>query len=198
MKNRNKSGVLVIIAVCGLILFTGFIQSDQGYINPVNSAGTLPGRKKIYFQEKAKYMYVGMEKCASACHNSKDMGFQYDIVRKSSHANAYKALTSGKAIRIAKSAGLAETAHENTVCLKCHTTGGGLDSTFFAATFKIEDGVTCEACHKGAFTSKVFIPKEDDCLKCHNNTVHRIPKFNFRNDCKRIAHPRPITKPENI
>lgn len=142
-------------------------------------------------QEKAKYIYVGMEKCASVCHNNKDMGFQYDIVKKSPHSNSFKILFSERAERYAKKARIKGDAQESVVCLKCHVTGGGLDSTFFAATYRKEDGVTCEACHKGEYITKTFIPVEADCLKCHNNSVHKISKFNFRDKLPIIAHKRP-------
>jgi len=59
-------------------------------------------------QEKAKYIYVGMEKCASVCHNNKDMGFQYDIVKKGPHSNSFKILVSQKAEHYAKKAILKE------------------------------------------------------------------------------------------
>jgi hypothetical protein len=142
-------------------------------------------------QEKAKYIYVGMEKCASVCHNNKDMGFQYDIVKRSPHANAFKILVSQKADHYAIRAGIKENPQESPVCLKCHITGGGLDSTSFAATYRIDDGVTCEACHKGEYITKTFIPVETDCLKCHNNSVHKTPRFDFRKKLLLIAHRRP-------
>lgn len=180
--------------VCSLILLTAFIQTDQSTLICPVSPVLLTVSKNASLQEKTKYQYIGMDKCASKCHNNKEMGFQYDIVKKSPHANAYKALSSNKAARFAKNVSLKEMPNESTVCLKCHTTGGGLDSTFFAATYRKEEGVTCEACHKGAFITKAFIPTENDCLKCHNNTVHRMPEFDFSNDCKRIAHNGPRVK----
>jgi hypothetical protein len=142
-------------------------------------------------QERVKYIYVGMEKCASVCHNNKDMGFQYDIVRKSPHSNAFKILVSEKAGHYARKASIKENPQDSPVCLKCHVTGGGLDSTSFAATYRKDDGVTCEACHKGEYITKTFIPVEADCLKCHNNSVHRTSRFIFRDKLTLINHQRP-------
>lgn len=135
-----------------------------------------------------------MEKCASFCHNNAEMGFQYNIVKNSPHSQAFRILSSEKAMRFAKNANLKENPGESLICLKCHVTGGGLDSSFFAITYRKEDGVTCEACHKGEYITKTFIPKEADCLKCHNNSVHKMHRFNFRTECAKIAHPRPAAK----
>ena len=155
---------------------------------------SLPHEKAaISEQKKEKYIYVGMEKCAAVCHNNTDMGFQYDIVKKSPHSNSFKILASQKAEHYANKTMLKEDPHESPVCLKCHVTGGGLDSTSFAATYRKEDGVTCEACHKGEYITKTFIPVEADCLKCHNNSVHKTSKFNFRDKLLQIAHKRPAS-----
>jgi hypothetical protein len=132
-----------------------------------------------------------MEKCASVCHNTKEMGFQYDIVKKSQHADAFTVLLSEKAREFAENINLKENPRESLACLKCHITGAGLDSSFFATTYRREDGVTCEACHKGAFIKKTFLPKEADCLICHNNSVHEVQQFNFGENCAKIAHNRP-------
>ena len=182
------------MAFISLILFSGLIQSNQAIVIPEKTSGLLPGDMSFSVQEKVKYRYIGMEKCASVCHNNEDMGFQYNIMKDSPHSNAFKILVSDKAVRYAKKANVKENPQESPVCLKCHITGGGLDSSFFATTYKKEDGVTCEACHKGAFITKAFIPKEADCLKCHNDSIHRMHHFNFRENCEKIAHPRPKAK----
>jgi len=145
-------------------------------------------------QENVKYRYVGSEKCAKTCHNNEEMGFQYDIIRSSRLSGSFEILNSKKADRIARKARLKEDPQNSIVCLQCHVTGGGLDTSFFAVTYKKEDGITCEACHKGPYRPKSFIPVESDCLKCHNNSVHRIPEFIFSERCEKIAHRRLETK----
>jgi hypothetical protein len=194
MRGNKKIALFILIAVFSLIIFTGLIQSDQPVALPEKDIALLPGMKSISAQEKVKYRYVGMEKCASVCHNNDTMGFQYNIMKNGPHSDAYKILVSKKAVRYSKKAHLKENPQESLACLKCHVTGGDLDLSFFAATYRREEGVTCEACHKGPFITKAFIPKEADCLKCHNNSVHRISKFNFRDNCEKIAHPRPKGK----
>lgn len=147
-------------------------------------------RTDSVFQEK-KYRYVGLEKCAAVCHNNREMGFQYDIIRQSRLAEAFSVLDSRKGERIAGRARLKVNPKESEVCLRCHVTGGGLDTSFFAATYKKEDGITCEACHKGPNKPVSFLPAVSDCLKCHNNSVHRIPEFIFSERTGKIAHRRP-------
>ncbi len=173
------------------IIVLGSIQSDQAITIPKKSTFLLLDGKSTSAQEKPKYQYVGIEKCASVCHNNEKMGFQYNIVKRGPHSKAFKALASEKALRYAKNANVKENPQESSVCLKCHVTGGGLDSSSFTVTYKKDDGVTCEACHKGEFISKTFLPKETDCLKCHKDSVHKMPKFNFKYKCAKIAHPRP-------
>jgi hypothetical protein len=163
-------------------------------ILPAIGSFCLSDSNSVSAQEIVKYRYVGMEKCASVCHNNGEMGFQYDVMKNSSHSNAFKILVSAKATRFAKKVNVKENPQESAICLRCHTTGAGLDSSFFASTYKKEDGVTCEACHKGAFITKTFIPKEEDCLKCHNDSLHKMRHFNFRDNCVKITHPRPKAK----
>jgi hypothetical protein len=194
VKTNNKVVAFVFISAFSWIIFTGLIQSHQDTLISEKTTTPLPYTKNNISQKKGKYLYVGMEKCASVCHNNKDMGFQYDMVKSSPHANAFHILLSRKAYRYAKKANIKENPRESPVCLKCHVTGGGLDSSFFSASYRKDDGVTCEACHKGAYITKTFIPKEEDCLKCHNGSVHKIRIFNFKQNCVKIAHPRPVPK----
>jgi hypothetical protein len=144
----------------------------------------------IYWQEKQKYRYVGIDKCASVCHNNKEMGFQYDIMKDGPHSKAYIILSSEAAKSYSEKALIKENPQQSAACLKCHITGAGLDSSYFTASYKKEEGVTCEACHKSEFLTKAFLPKETDCLRCHNDSVHKISRFDFVEKCTKIAHPR--------
>ena len=185
-----------------IFLFTSFIcfilLADSIRSKEEVNARVLPGDLRFTSTDTVKYLYVGMEKCASVCHNNEDMGFQYNIMKNGPHSNSYKILVSDKAFRFAKKNNIKDDPQKSKVCLKCHITGGGLDSTFFSTTYRKEEGVTCEACHKAEFITKAFIPKEADCLRCHNNSVHKVPGFNFREDCSKIAHPRQAPKIKEI
>jgi len=196
VKTNIKIPAFLLSVVLGPVIFTGLIQINQATTADEKFASSLILSKSIPLQEKVKYHYVGMEKCASECHNNEKMGFQYNRMKNGPHSNAFKILNSGKGAVYAKKAGIKENPQESQVCLKCHVTGGGLDSSFFAATYRKEEGVTCEACHKGAYISKAFIPKAEDCLKCHNDSVHRISHFNFTRNIEKISHPRPKVNPK--
>jgi hypothetical protein len=193
LKTQKNTAVTLLVLISFFIL-TGLTGKHQKSSIPESSLYLAPISKIAGLQEKVKYLYVGMEKCASVCHNNKDMGFQYDIVKNSPHANAYNILLSEKALRFAKKADLKGSPDQSPVCLSCHVTAAGLDSSFLTSTYKKEDGVTCEACHKGAYITRTFIPSEADCLKCHNDSVHKTRVFNFKVNCEKIAHKRPVAK----
>jgi hypothetical protein len=191
MKKNQKTAVLVLSLILSLFIIINSVQSNQNHILNEKSDLLLPIAKSRFVQENPKYQYVGIEKCASDCHNKKEIGCQYDILKNGPHSQTYKILTSKKSMHYAKNAKVKVDPRESTICLICHVTGGGLDSSFFAFTYKKEDGVTCEACHKGPFITKSFLPTETDCLKCHNASVHKIPEFDFRDKSAKIAHPKP-------
>ena len=194
MTTNKKIAVFMLTLIFSFFIIISSIQSNQANSNPDKAAFLLTGGNIRSAQEQSKYLYVGAEKCASVCHNNDTMGYQFNIWNRSPHENAYKTLVSKRAEKYAKKAHLTEDPQKSAACLKCHITGAGLDSSSFTSTYKKEDGVTCEACHKGEFIKKAFIPKETDCLKCHNNSVHKIDKFSFTDGCAKIAHPRPKPK----
>jgi Cytochrome c554 and c-prime len=194
MRSFGKLFLLLLIMALSWIIFSALIHSPQSPSFSEKSCRLLTGEMNFPIQEITKYRYVGMEKCASVCHNNEKMGFQYDIMINSAHSNAFKILVSDKAARYAAKAGVKESPQDSPECVKCHVTGGGLDSSFFAPTYRKEEGVTCEACHKAAFITKAFIPKEEVCIRCHNDSVHRVGHFNFRKDCEKISHPRPASR----
>jgi hypothetical protein len=198
VRTNKKIAVLVLTIAFSFVMIFGSIQSNQADSIFERPDFILPERNSISVQEKVKYQYLGMEKCSSTCHNNEKMGFQYNIVKSSPHAKAFIILVSKKATRYSKNANVKENPQESLVCLNCHVTGAGLDSSSLTSTYKKEDGVTCEACHKGEFITKTFLPKETDCLKCHNDSVHKVHKFDFKNDCAKIAHQRPKAIPKEV
>lgn len=67
---------------------------------------------------------------------------------KDPHGKAYKTLLGEKSSSIAKKLGLKKPAHEEKLCLDCHANNVAPEQR--SRTFRIEDGVSCEACHGGA------------------------------------------------
>jgi len=190
-----KTGIVVTFSLIAIVL-----SSLISYY-PINvfQLRTIPEKSEIPFfrekdskeQEKTKYLFVGAEKCASVCHNNEKMGYQFNSWSNSTHKDAFNILVSKKGRRFAKQAHLSGNPQESRICLKCHITGGELDSSYFAATYKKEDGVTCEACHKQISDGKTYLPTEANCLECHNDSLHKTPKFNFPEESAKIVHKRP-------
>jgi hypothetical protein len=145
-------------------------------------------------QDTSRYVYVGAEACAAKCHNNEELGYQYDSWKASSHSKSWESLSGDKALVFSKNAGITGAPGESQVCLKCHTTASGFDSSSLGATYRKEDGITCESCHKGEFIPKTFLPDEKECLTCHNNSVHPVSPFDFNERCLRIEHSRPKIK----
>jgi hypothetical protein len=181
-----------------IILIFGFIwilypatreKSNDGNIGVVG--GFKPGDS---IQDTSRYVYVGAEACAAKCHNNEELGYQYDSWKSSLHSKAWESLSGEKALAYSKNAGITGAANQSLVCLKCHVTASGYQPASLGSTYKMEDGVTCESCHKGEFMPKTFLPDKEDCLICHNNSVHPVSRFDFNERCLRISHPRPKAK----
>jgi len=194
-----KTGILttfslIAIANCGLISYSKInvfhLRTFPKQSENLLSLGMYPSEQK-----KTKYLFVGAEKCASVCHNNEKMGYQFNIWNTSLHKDAFNILVSKKGKKFARQANLSENPQESRICLKCHVTGGELDSSYFSGTYKKEDGVTCEECHKQISDGKTYLPVEANCLKCHNDSLHKIPKFNFKEDSAKILHKRPKVNP---
>jgi hypothetical protein len=179
-----------------LIINTGSGHSKQIGTMLKNSDILCPEGYMNFVQEKSSYQFVGAEKCASVCHNNDKMGFQYSIWKSSLHSDAFKILASKKAEKYAKKANVKGNPQESPICLKCHVTGSKYDSSYFTSTYKKDEGVTCESCHKQVSDGKTYLPNESDCFRCHSDLLHKMPKFDFKNKCAKIAHPRPTPIPK--
>lgn len=90
-------------------------------------------------QSQKKNTYLGINECKK-CHAADALGNQVRAWDANPHSMAYRNLRTEKAMKIAQKSGIKQPA-EAPECLKCHTTGGGLDPK--TAT----EGVGCEACH---------------------------------------------------
>jgi len=156
----------------------------------------------------AQNKYIGTKMCG-ACHKQAKTGEAYTIWAKSPHANAFKTLQSEKANEIAKAKGLKVPAAEAAECLECHVTGGGTAENV-DKTFKMEEGVTCEACHGAASGYKTLhskpenkekavkaglirgdASKEELCVTCHNEKSPTFKGFKMEEYWKKIAHQLP-------
>ncbi len=153
--------------------------------------------------------YTGAKLCA-ACHKSGKGGTSYAVWEKSGHAKAFQTLLGEDAKRIAKEKGIKGPPSESPACLKCHVTGGG-EAKNVEATFKKEEGVTCETCHGAASAYKMLHSKGDKekskaaglmivektakfCETCHNPESPTFKPFKFDERWQKIAHELPAKK----
>jgi len=162
-----------------------------------------PEKKKLTFK------YVGVAKC-KICHKAKTRGNQYGIWASNVHAKAYATLATDEAKQMASKQKDMEDPQKDERCLKCHVTAFGVDAKLIEASFKVEDGVQCEACHGPGSkykSSKVMkalskgtqdpaevglvVVDEKLCVKCHTKESPTYKPFKFEESSKKIAHPVP-------
>lgn len=151
----------------------------------------------------AQNKYSGAKLCGT-CHKTGKGGTAFAVWEKTAHAKAYQTLLSDEAKKIAKEKGLKSPPHENEACLKCHVTGGG-SAKNVEKTFKMDEGVTCEACHGPASAYKILHSKGDkakskeaglimgdkarECTVCHNAESPTYKEFDFKKEWAKIEHP---------
>jgi len=152
--------------------------------------------------------YVGASKCKT-CHKAEKNGAQYLKWESKKHSKAYESLKSDEAKKKAEVMGVKDPLKDEK-CLSCHTTAYGAKNV--AKSFKIEEGVSCEACHgPGSLYKKSSIMKdhkksveagmvakvdEKICAQCHKKDTpgHENKFTTFEKEFAKIAHPVP---PEN-
>ena len=158
--------------------------------------------------DTAEFMYVGVEKCAGACHKGDSKGNQLEIWQNSKHANAFKNLQTPEADQIAQERGFTTPAAETPECVKCHTLGIDLSTAPLEDTYDKTQGVQCETCHgPGSEYKKLSIMKDVElakengliihtekeafCTNCHNSQSPTFKEFNYDEMWAKIKHPKP-------
>lgn len=156
-------------------------------------------------EEEAKPKYMGMKAC-KGCHGKDSIGNQYKIWKEGPHANTYTQLAEDAGKKVAEKAGVKGDPQKAKECLECHVTAYGVDKAQLDKGFKVEEGVTCEACHgPGEKYKKTHIKKKDEakkqgfilkpdeksCKVCHNKKSPTYKEFKYEEKLKAIAHPNP-------
>jgi hypothetical protein len=149
--------------------------------------------------------YVGASKCKT-CHKAEKNGAQFAKWSKAKHSKAYESLKSDGAKKKAEVMGVKDPLNDEK-CLSCHTTAFTAKNK--AKSYKIEEGVTCEACHgPGSMYKKSSIMKENKkaveagmvakvdekvCASCHKKEIpgHEVSYTTFEKEFAKIAHPVP-------
>lgn len=192
--NKLNGGIMIkkILSLVLIITFVSFL-----------------GINSTMATDPPKYGFEGAEKCGM-CHKKEADGAQLGIWQKSGHANAYKALQTDAANKIAMDK-YGKKAVEAEQCLKCHASGYNVDKTLLGKKFKMEDGVQCETCHgpgsayqamkimkdraesikNGLVTWKDASEIEKMCKTCHNPESPTYKEFKFAEMYAKIKHDNP-------
>ena len=182
---------LIILTL--FILFSGFL-----FVNAFS----------ITSAEPAQFLYIGVEKCAGACHKGDSKGNQLEIWQDSKHSMAFKNLQTPEADKIAQEKGYTTPAAETPECVKCHTLGIDLSTAPLEDSFDKTQGVQCETCHgPGSEYKKLSIMKDRElskqngliihtekeafCTGCHNSESPTFKGFNYDEMWAKIKHPKP-------
>ncbi|MEK7409187.1 MAG: multiheme c-type cytochrome, partial [Acidobacteriota bacterium] len=128
-----------------------------------------------------KPVYLGARACA-ACHTGQATGGQCSRGLDRKHSQSYAVLARPEAREIARISGLRESPRQSPICLGCHATAAYAEQWEKDDTFRIEDGVQCEACHgpgseyaeekvmrdrQAAQKAGLVMPGERECMACH-------------------------------
>lgn len=155
------------------------------------------------------HAYVGAEKC-KMCHNSAAKGAQYTKWTEAKHSQAFAVLATEEAKKIATAKGIADP-QKSDACLRCHVAGHGAPATSCIDKYKVQDGVSCEACHgpggdywkmevmkdkAKAAAAGLVMPTEATCKGCHNAESPTFKSFDFASMSAKIAHPNPQKAPK--
>jgi YVTN family beta-propeller protein len=164
-------------------------------------AGPAAGEQPPVEKSSGKFKFVGVMICAK-CHQQAKTGYQFSQWRQSSHAQAYAVLAAERGYTLAREAGVKGDPQQSPQCLQCHTTGQGCNQASFRESFRLLDGVQCEACHgsgsdysqeavmldkAGARNAGLWPVDRQTCQPCHEK-AHGKP-FDYAVALKKIRHP---------
>ena len=155
-----------------------------------------------------KPVYVGARVCGE-CHTGKAIGNQFSLWLNSKHSRAWAALARPEAKQIATISGLRQEPQEAAICIGCHAPAGLAEDWEKDDTFRLEDGMQCEACHgpgseyaseevmrdpQAARKAGLKMPGPDDCTTCHiekgsHVAVLKSPQLDIKQGLRTIAHP---------
>ena len=161
-------------------------------------------RRSISGKKMANPEYVGSTACKK-CHSDPETGNQYISWIRSRHGLAYWRLATDWSKLLAGFRSyyqdMVEPIQEDR-CLLCHVTAAQDPRAIFGKSFRIEEGVGCEACHgpgelyqdPDVMTDRTkflaaggIIPSEKTCIKCHRQPEN----FDYAEWVKKINHKNP-------
>lgn len=143
-----------------------------------------------------RFFYMGVESCAaSTCHgstaprNAPRTGIRQtehgQWLARDKHARAYEVLLKPRSLLMAKNLKMAESPAKSERCLVCHSLD--VPQNERSGGFRLEDGVSCEACHGpaegwlgvhighgseasrslGMYETRNLVKRAEQCVSCH-------------------------------
>ena len=161
-----------------------FLRGDDGTVESIVLHFL---RRSIKGTKTPSPRYVGSTACMS-CHSDAEHGNPFVASLRSRHGHAYWRLGADWSLFLAKlRPHYADLEHPiaDDRCLLCHVNGRQDDNALFAAGYREEEGVGCEACHgpgslyvdpeimtdREAFIANGGrVPDENTCRSCHRNS----------------------------
>jgi hypothetical protein len=158
-------------------------------------------RRSILGSREPSPQYVGSAACLD-CHSDAERGNPAVTWMRSRHGHAYWRLGADWAMFLARLRPYyqdMDSPIDDARCRLCHVTGRQNDDALFAASYRMEEGVGCEACHgpgslyvdseimadRQAFLANGgVVPGEATCRSCHRNSEN----FDFDEMWSKIAH----------
>ena len=152
-------------------------------------------------EDTQDHSYVGVDAC-KMCHRNPAKGNQLEQWEGTKHKTAFTTLGTDAAREVAAAQGI-DDPQTAPACLECHVTGYGKPT---AQTYKLEDGVGCEACHgpgsdfkaipimrdqEQALANGLIVPDENNCVSCHNERSPTFQGFVFEEMWEMVQHPDP-------
>ena len=156
-------------------------------------------RRTVHGAKTPSPLYVGSRACI-ACHQTQQVTWL-----QSRHAHAYWRLGADWALFLGRTRPHYQNLEDpmsDQRCTLCHVTGAQDDDALYAASFRPEEGVSCESCHgpgsdyaeagimadREAFLANGGrVPDETTCRSCHRNSE----RFEWAEWWPKIAHPYP-------
>ncbi len=186
--------VVVLVLPLVLVMSTSYAAGPDGELSPLPS-----------HLSQDQYNYVGVDGC-KMCHRSPAKGNQFGQWESTLHAKAYETLASDYSKEVAQKAGVSGDPQQAADCLECHVTAAGLPDARKERTYKVEDGVGCEACHgpgsayksitimrshEQSVANGLNVPDEQTCVKCHNEKSPTFQGFDYQEALPLVSHPYP-------
>jgi cytochrome c554/c'-like protein len=202
--NRKTGARALLLAALATFGFLGLRLAE--------AAGSASGEHGAA-RTTADNKYIGADKCKS-CHGAADSGDQHGTWKGTQHAKAFERLSSEEAKKLGAEKGVADPSKADA-CVSCHVTAFGVPEEQIKKGFDRAQGIQCEACHgpgeqhmKARFAAAakgdaaqgyvqvpadeiIAVPKQDTCVKCHNEKSPSYKPFCFHEFEAKVRHLNP-------